>query len=352
MISFAELITYNLSLLTYFGAFFRTALEYFMESLRWGLIGAGDIARKRVAPALRDLSHGEFVSVSRSRAELAAAFAEEFGARKWFADWREQITDDEIDAVYLATPVNVHAEQTIAAAEAGKHVLCEKPMALTVKDCDEMIAACRTNNVKLGIAYYRRFYPVVGRAKEIIASGEIGRVSFAQINAFEYFDPAPDHPRRWFVEKEKSGGGPMIDFGCHRIEVLANLLGTVRRLESIVSNDVFGREVEDTASAIFQFEGGACASLTVTHATTHAQDTLDVYGTNGSIHIPVLNLGEMSIKAGDTVRKESHPPTSNFHEPLIEDFADAVLRDREPQVDGVTGREISRLIEEIYEKGA
>src|SRR6266581_4823325 len=116
-----------------------------MKSLRWGLVGAGDIARKRVAPALRDLPGSDFVSVSRSRSELAASFADEFGARRWFADWREQIADDEIEAVYLATPVYVHAEQTIAAAEAGKHVLCEKPMALTIKECDEMIAACRAN---------------------------------------------------------------------------------------------------------------------------------------------------------------------------------------------------------------
>lgn len=252
-----------------------------MSVVRLGLIGAGDISRKSVAPALRDCEKIDFVSVSRSKAELAESFAREFGARKWFADWHDLIADDEIDAVYLATPVYVHAEQTIAAAEAGKHVLCEKPMALSVASCDEMIAACRANNVKLGIAYYRRFYPVVVRVKEIIASGEIGKVSFAQINAFEYFDPSPDHPRRWFVEKKKSGGGPMIDFGCHRIEVFANLFGKVRRLESIVSNDVFGRGVEDTASAIFQFESGVCSALTVTHATTDAQDTLDIYGTAG-----------------------------------------------------------------------
>ena len=99
-------------------------------------------------------------------------FAEEFGARKWFADWRELLTDDEIDAVYIATPVHLHAEQTIAAAEAGKHILCEKPMGLNVAECDRMIAACAANNVKLSIAYYRHFYPVIARVKEIIASGE------------------------------------------------------------------------------------------------------------------------------------------------------------------------------------
>ena len=216
----------------------------FMTTLKWGLIGAGDIARKRIAPALRDLPNCELVSVSRSRAGLAEGFATEFGARKWFADWREQVADPEIDAVYIATPVYLHAEQTTAAAEAGKHVLCEKPMALSVAECDRMIAASEANGVRLGIAYYRRFYPVLGRAKEIIASGEIGSVTLAQANAFEYIDLADDDPRHWFLEKVKSGGGPMMDFGCHRIELLIDLFGDVKEVSSLVSNAAFGRGVE------------------------------------------------------------------------------------------------------------
>src|SRR6266496_1702739 len=131
-----------------------------MKKLRWGLIGCGDIAQKRIAPALRDLSSSEFVGVSRAKSELAESFAKQFGVRKWYSDWRELIADSEIDTIYIATPVQLHASQTVAAAEAGRHVLCEKPMALNVAQCDRMIAACRANNVKLGIAYYRRFYPV------------------------------------------------------------------------------------------------------------------------------------------------------------------------------------------------
>ncbi|MEP7075703.1 MAG: Gfo/Idh/MocA family oxidoreductase [Acidobacteriota bacterium] len=316
--------------------------------IKWGLIGAGDIARKRVAPALRDLPNCELVSISRSRSDLAETFAKEFGARKWFADWLELIADDEIDAVYLATPVYLHAEQTIAAAEAGKHILCEKPMALNAAECDRMIAASRANNVKLGVAYYRRFYPVIARMKEIIDAGEIGAVSVAQANAFEFFDPTPDNSRNWLLEKDKSGGGPMMDFGCHRIEVFINLFGRVRTVKSLVSNHIFHREVEDTASATFDFENGTCASLTVTHAAKESEDTLDIYGTAGSIHIPVLNAGVMKVVSEDRERIESHPPHANLHLPLIEDFADAVSTGREPQVDGNTGREVARLIDEIY----
>ena len=319
-----------------------------MDIVRWGLIGAGDIARKRVAPALRHLPNCELISISRSKAELAAEFAAEFGAKKWFADWRGLIADPEIDAVYIATPVFLHAEQTIAAAKAGKHVLCEKPMTLSVAECDRMITACEGSNVKLGIAYYRRFYPAVIRAKEIIESGEIGDVSVAQINAFEYVDLDPKDPRHWFVEKKKSGGGPMIDFGCHRLEVLRNLFGAVTSVTSLVSNKRFGREVEDTAIASLQFENGTCASVTVTHAAREPQDTLHIFGMNGSIHVPVLNEGQMTVNIGGEIRNESLPPDANLHAPLISDFADAVIHDRAPEVGGEDGRAVQSLIEEIY----
>jgi predicted dehydrogenase len=319
-----------------------------MKVVGWGLIGAGDIARKRIAPALSDLQNCEFVSVSRSRADLAEEFANEFDARKWFADWRDLVCDEEIDAVYIATPVFLHAEQAIAAAEAGKHILCEKPMALSVMECDEMISTCRANDVKLGIAYYRRFYPVITRVKEIIALGEIGIVSVAQINAFEYFDPSIEDARHWLLEKTKSGGGPMIDFGCHRLEILHNLFGPVRRIKSIVSDYVFDREVEDTAIASLQFENGVCATVTVTHAAAEQQDSLDIYGTQGSIHIPVLNSGEITIKIGSEVHKELHPTATNFHEPLIEDFANSVLQNKEPEVGGKCGRDVASMIDAIY----
>ncbi len=247
-----------------------------MTILRWGLIGSGDIVQKRVVPALRDLPSCDLVAASRARYELAESFAKEFGARKWYRTCQQLLEDDEIYAVYIATPVYLHKEQAIASANAGKHFLCEKPLAMDVRECDEIIAACKANNVKLGVAYYRHFYPVIERVKNIIADGEIGDVVMSQINAFEWFNPEPDNPRYWLIKKETSGGGPMFDFGCHRIEVLANLFGNFKEVKSIVSNSIFEREVEDTALALFQFENRVCATLSITHATTEAQDTLDV----------------------------------------------------------------------------
>jgi len=316
--------------------------------VHWGLIGAGDIVQKRVAAALHDSQGSELVAVSRARSELTQSLAASVGARRSYPRWRDLLSDSEIDAVYIATPVHVHAEQTIAAADAGKHVLCEKPMALTAAECRPMIAACRANRVKLGVAYYRRFYPAVARAKEILASGEIGRAVVAQINAFERFNPAPDHPRYWFVKAAQSGGGPMMDFGCHRLEVLLNLFGRVERVSGTTAKVIFDREVEDTAAAILQFERGPMATVTVTHAAMEPQDTLDIFATDGSIHIGKLNAGEMRIVTAAGERIETHPPAANLHAPLVEDFVRTVSNGDEPAVAGEMGLMVAELEDAIY----
>jgi predicted dehydrogenase len=316
--------------------------------LNWGLIGCGDIARKRIVPALRDLTSCELIAVSRGRSELAESFAREFNVRKHYSNWRDLVSDDDLNAVYIATPVDLHAPQAIAAAEAGKHVLCEKPMAMNPAECDRMIAAAKANRVKLGVAYYRHFYPVIERTRDVIQSGEIGPPVLTQMNAFESFNPGPEHPRSWLLRKERSGGGPMFDFGCHRIEVLANVFGQITKTRSLTANVLFEREVEDTATALFQFAGGACAVLSVTHAASEPQDSFDIFGLHGSIHIPILNEGSMRIVSREGERWEKQPPDKNLHAPLIRDFVEAVINNRDSAVPGETGRMVAIIEEKIY----
>ena len=323
-----------------------------MTKVKWGLIGCGDIARKRIAPALRDSALCELVAVSRAQSDLTEPFAKQFGAKKWYEDWHEVLRDDEIDAVYIATPVHLHAEQAIAAAGAGKHVLCEKPMAMTLRECEQMIAAGCGNKVKLGVAYYRHFYPVVERIKSIIKSGEIGVPVLAQVNAFEWFNPAADDPRSWLLKKDLSGGGPMFDFGCHRIEVLTNIFGPITGVKAMIANTVFDREVEDTASALLRFERGACALLSVSHAAAEPKDSVHIFGSLGSIRVSILNKGKIRVVGKLGERYEVHPPATNLHAPLIEDFVKAVLTDREPAVSGETGRAVAIIEEEIYRQAA
>ena len=320
-----------------------------MDVLRWGLIGCGDIAQKRVAPALRDLPNCELVAVSRAQAERAEAFAQKFGAKRWYADWRDLVADPEIDAVYVATPVFLHAEQSIEAARAGKHVLCEKPMAMNVAECDAMLAAAELNGVTLGVAYYRHLYPVVLRIRELLQKGEIGVPVYAEARAFERFDPPEDHPRHWLLERAKSGGGPMMDFGCHRIEVLTHLFGPAEQAHGTLSNVLFkDREVEDTATATLAFSNEAIGLVVASHAAEEPQDTLTIFGSEGSIRVDPLNQGTLVLEQKGQARTEHHPPHPNLHLPLIDDFTRAVLEGRAPAVDGQLGREVSAILDAVY----
>ena len=319
-----------------------------MGTVKWGLIGCGDIANKRVAPALKELSNCQFLAVSRKRFEMARQFVDTFGAEKCYKTWQELLADDDIEAVYIATPVYLHCEQTVAAANAGKHVLCEKPMAIDPAECDKMIDACNANNVKLGIAYYRHFYPMIERIKQIISSGQIGQPVMVQINAFEYFDPPADSTRSWFLDKAKAGGGPMFDFGCHRIELLLNIFGKINSVNGFAANIIFDRQVEDTCMAHFEFESGPRAVLNVSHAVFESQDSLDIFGTEGSLHIPRLNGAELTILTNQKQWTEQHAPAENLHAPLIDDFARAVLENKEPTVNGKTGKQVALIEQQIF----
>ncbi|HVO10341.1 MAG TPA: Gfo/Idh/MocA family oxidoreductase [Vicinamibacteria bacterium] len=320
-----------------------------MKGVRWGLIGCGDIAAKRVAAALGQARGSALVAVARARPQLAAAFAERHGAKRWHADWRDLLRDDEVDAVYVATPVHLHAEQAVAAAQAGKHVLCEKPMATDVAGCERMIAAARACGVRLGVAYYRHHYPVVTRLRELIASGEIGEPVLAEALAFEPFDVPPDDPRAWFLRRAQAGGGPMADFGCHRLEVLLDLLGPVAEVQGFPANLRFrNRDVEDTCVAHLRFRRGSLAVLTVTHAAHERRDTLSIFGSRGSAHAGVLNEGTLRVVTSAGSREERHPPHPNLHQPLVEDFVAAVLGGRAPAVSGEVGLDVSRALARIY----
>lgn len=321
-----------------------------MNKLQWGLIGCGDIARKRVVPAIQHAENSELTVVNRSDYSKAESFAKEFGVRKWTAHWQDLVQDPEINSVYVATPVYLHARQTIAAAENGKHVLCEKPMALNTAECTKMIDACKANKVKLGIAYYRHFFSPVIRIKEIIASGEIGMVVHIQANNFEDFNLSPGTPRYWLLQKNLSGGGPMMDMGCHRIEVFSNLLGPIKHTSSFLENVVYDREVEDIATAHFKFESGATGVLVSSHAIKEPKDTLTIFGNKGSIHVPELNKGTITIVSANGSQTEEHPNSENFHQPLVDDFIKAVRENKEPGVTGETGRNVSIILDKIYNR--
>ncbi len=248
--------------------------------VRWGLIGAGDIVRKRVAAALRDAPGSELAAVSRARGDLLEPFAASVGAGRWYTDWRDLVADDRVDAVYIATPVHLHANQTIAAAEAGKHVLCEKPIALSVTQCRELMAVRDRTGVKIGEAFMVRSHPQWLRAREIARSGDIGELR-AVMGVFSYFNRDPKNIRN----VTEYGGGALMDIGCYLIHTARMVFGREpARVSGAIERDP--RTGIDRITALgLDFAPGQAVGLCATQMVPSQR--VQIFGTRGRLEVEI-----------------------------------------------------------------
>lgn len=311
---------------------------------RWGLLGCGDIANKRVASAIQSDPLSSLVAACRRDETKLEEFGGQFEVPFLTTSADELFSSSDIDAIYVATPVHLHCQQTIAAAEAGKHVLVEKPMALAPSECKRMIEACDANQVTLGVAYYRRFYPTVLRAKEILLSGDLGRpLSILATTGNNTRFPKED----WRVVKSHGGGGPLMDIGSHRLDLFLQLMGDIVNVDARCASSPH-YEAEDVATVLVEFANGCHGVLQSYFGTLETPDRLEVIGTDGRITIESLNDDLMTIVDKHGVRHESYPTDENLHAPLVSDFTSAIQDGRPPVVTGQIGKKTNDLIEKAY----
>ena len=292
--------------------------------MNWLVIGIGDIARKRVIPAIQAEPRSRLYGiVTRDPAKAAT-----YGVPAW-TDLAEALADPAIDAVYVATPVFLHAPQTIAALTAGKHVLCEKPVALNYALAQAMVCAARETGRTLGIAYYRRMYPKLRRARQLLAEGAIGRSVLAEINCLEWFADE-DGTRPWLLDPARAGGGPLYDIASHRIDVLNFLFGRPLKVAAQRSNVVHQFAVEDAATLLIEYESGVRGIVDVRWHCRFPRDEFRITGTDGELVLTPLNGAPLRHPGGI----EDWPPHPNLHYPAIEDFVSAVEQGRPPCAPG------------------
>lgn len=286
-----------------------------MPKLNWIVVGVGDIATKRVIPAIElEPSSRLYGVVTRDPRK-----AGRLGCAHWTA-LEEALEDEAVNAVYIATPVALHAPQTVAALQASKHVLCEKPVALRYDDARIMAAAARNAGRLLGIAYYRRTYPKVRRAMELIREGAIGRPVLAEINCHGWFD-GTDQDRGWFVDPKMAGGGPLYDIASHRIDLLNFFFGKPVNVTGQRANTIHHYGVEDSATALIEYENGVRGIVDARWNSHVTRDQFRIVGTDGEIVLTPLNGGALRYPGGE----EEIPPHANLHYPMLANFADAVL---------------------------
>jgi predicted dehydrogenase len=287
--------------------------------LNWLVIGIGDITRKRVLPAI----------LAEPRSNLYALLtrdprkAEAYPGALAFTDLGVALSDPKIDAVYVASPVAMHADQTIAALAAGKHVLCEKPVALSLAQAESMAEAAAQSAQLCGIAYYRRLYPKLIRARQLVLEGAIGQPVLVEANYHGWLE-SPE--RGWLKDPALAGGGPLYDVGSHRIDACNFLFGKPLRATGLLSNALHPLAVEDSATTLIEYAGGIHAVVDVRWNSRITRDQFRIVGSEGEISLDPLNGPALRLLAPDgKLREEQLPPHANVHFPAVANFVDAVL---------------------------
>jgi len=283
--------------------------------LNWIVVGVGDITRKRVIPAIQAETRSYLYGIVTRDPAKAAPYA----TRVW-RSLTEALRDPAAQAVYVASPVFLHAPQTIESLWAGKHVLCEKPMAMNEPEAHVMVRAAEESGKTLGVAYYRRAYPKVQRAKKLLEAGAIGKPVFAELTSHSWFDG--QGPRSWLVDPAKSGGGPLYDIASHRIDILNFFFGQPLRVSGHLSNAVHNYPVEDNATVMVDYAGGVRGIVDVRWHSNVERDECRIRGTEGEINLDPLNGPELVYPGGH----EHLPAHQNLHFPMIENFVDALLQ--------------------------
>jgi 1,5-anhydro-D-fructose reductase (1,5-anhydro-D-mannitol-forming) len=287
--------------------------------LNWLVIGIGDITRKRVIPAIEAEPRSRLHAVLTRDPRKGEAYP---GAAV-YTELSAALENATVDAVYVASPVVLHAEQAIACLRAGKQVLCEKPVAMDYAQARSMADAARETGKLLGVAYFRRGFPKLIRAKELIAEGAIGKPTFVHAAFHSWLE---SEERGWLRDPALAGGGPLYDVASHRIDACNLLFGKPERAMGMRSNALHDLKVEDSATGLIQYSGGLHAMVDVRWNSRIVRDEFRVVGVEGEIDLTPMGGPALRLKRSDgVVAEENLPARANVHYRVIENFASAVL---------------------------
>jgi predicted dehydrogenase len=356
--------------------------------IKWGVIGSGGIARRRTIPeGIVKARNAELSAVFDIDRQVNAEVAKEYGAEQ--AASVNELLDADIDAVYIATPAYVHAGQVRACAEGGKHVLCEKPLGMTVAEAKDMIEFCRQRSVKLGCAFMMRFVAQHQEALSLIKEGRLGRPVYARAQLSCWYPPWRGRPglasRRhlaggkvqgqdalatgaWRQDPATGGGGALIDMGGHCIDLLEMFFGRITRVSCFINNSIHDYKSEDSATAMLSFGNGALATVDTFFCIpdNSSKNVLELYGSKGSI------LAEGTIGQGPAGRMVAfleqdgkdydaqqartaaqglaiEPEPVNTYQAEIEEFSRAIIDNREPLISGELGLRSQKILTACYE---
>jgi predicted dehydrogenase len=332
--------------------------------IRWGVLGAGGIARRRTIPeGFTPAQNAHLVAVYDTNPGANKEVAREFGVLA--ADSLEALLGTDLEAVYVASPVQTHGEHVLACARAGKHVFCEKPLGRTVVEAEVMAAACRQAGVHFGTAFMMRFHAQHEAAAKMIQAGRLGRPVFARAQLSCWYPPMPG---AWRQDPALGGGGSLVDMGSHCIDLLEMFFGPVSSVSCFINNTIHSYPSEDSAVVLLRFANGALGSVDTFFCIqdNSSQNALELYGSKGSIlakgTIGQGSQGEMIayLQDGDTgyeaqqVRAAGKglsilPEPRNTYRAEVEAFSQSLLDGASAPIIPETGLRSQKMLAACYE---
>ncbi len=305
----------------------------------WGLIGTGRIANDRILPGINAFAGNKLMAVVSRDQARADAFAKKFGAQHAYTNYADMLRNSAVTVVAIETPSAQHAEQAVAAARAGKHVFCDKPMATNVDDAERVVKECEQAGVKLGVNFHNRFIPCFIETKRIIDSGEIGEVLLIQLEASPGARPESTSAT-WRVDPAMAGLGTTMSIGVHVYDILRYMLSSEIVQVSAFFDTPRG-VMEQTNLSTFRFANGVMAQLNVNEKAPQPYNDFVIYGTKGRITGRGLTRsrlsGELQVKIGGGETRRTEFPAINADAMSVAAFSQALLDGRAPSPSGIDG---------------
>lgn len=253
------------------------------NDIRWGMIGCGNVTEIKSGPAFSKLPNSQLIAVMRRDLEKAQSYAQRHNIPFCSNNAQDIIKNNELDAVYIATPPESHKYYTIAALEEGKDVYVEKPMALNANECREMIDVAKRCGRSLFVAYYRRYLPGFLKVKEWVESGAIGKVLFARILMLQPSSIAKNKEIPWRLDPKIAGGGLFVDLASHQIDFMNFLFGTPIKVNGTASNKAGRYKAEDTVNASIHYPQNITVTGNWSFCAHEHQDVMEIIGEKGRI---------------------------------------------------------------------
>lgn len=284
------------------------------EKVRFGVIGIGAIARLSHVPAIQKIPETQLVAICRRTRKEADRLAKTWKVEEVYYNYEDLVRSPNVDAVIIATPPAYHMEETIAAAEEGKHVFCEKPMAINLKEAREMVKACNENKVKLQIGFNQRFWNQIKIAKKLIDGGLIGKIKGFHTTYGEKWDLYPSDTD-YLDHLELAGGGCLMDMGIHRIDLARLLVGEIEEVCAEIKHSASPAKLDDNTWILCNFSNGATGCIATDKFSPTAPNETALFGTEGTIYL-----------SSETFNPFQSVPLAVFTEKSRDQIPDIVLK--------------------------